>query len=334
MPWEWIDWIFYLTPTGRQFKNDLKIMDDFVDSVISKRKRFIVQAAKTTDSNENVQSDSTDSKCVDGKVTSSDLSAQAKVQNLAEVHKNRRKVFLDMLLETHLKDPNLLSDLEMRWEVNTFMFAGQDTTSSAITFTLYFLGLHEDFQQKVFDEIQDVLGDDGEVSSSILSRNDSSILSNPLNSPFNPQITQETLKELKYLDWVIKETLRLVPSVIFGFRKLDSDFQVGPYRIPEGVTLFYSIYHIHRDPEIYPDPEAFNPERWAQNPPNYAYLPFSAGPRNCIGQKFALLEMKTVVTNVIRSFKVTSLVPKEEMRYGLEVVLRPKVPVKMKLTKR
>lgn len=286
IPWYWNDTIFYLTPTGRQFKKDLEIINGFTDLVINKKKMDFIKNRngfhKKIDLNENIYSNNSS---------------------------KNRLAFLDILMDTHFTHPNYLSELEMRWEVNTFMFAGEDTISSAITFTLYLIGLHQHVQEKVYQEISDVHKSEDDIS---------------MNS----------LKEMKYLEWVIKESLRLYPPAPNVFRKLTTDLNTGSYLIPRGATFFMSIYHIHRDPDEYSDPESFIPERWATNPSFYSFIPFSAGPRNCIGQKFAMLELKTVLAYIIKKYKFTSLVPRNEMKLGIEIVLRPKTDVKMEFIAR
>jgi cytochrome P450 family 4 len=103
-------------------------------------------------------------------------------------------------------------------------------------------------------------------------------------------------------------------------------FSAG-YDIPSGCSVFIQIYVIHRNPDQFPNPEKFDPdnflpERVAKRHP-YAYIPFSAGPRNCIGQKFALLEEKTVLSYILRHYKVQSLDRREDINLMAELILRP-----------
>lgn len=102
------------------------------------------------------------------------------------------------------------------------------------------------------------------------------------------KITMQDLGEMKLLERVIKEALRLYPSVPFIQRLLDEDVKVGEYLVPKDTTVNIQIYHLHRRPDIYPNPDVFDPDRFlpenSQKRHPYAYLPFSAASRNCIGE--------------------------------------------------
>lgn len=144
-------------------------------------------------------------------------------------------------------------------EVDTFMFEGHDTSAAAITFILLLLGTHEEEQERVFQEIRDA------------------VISNE-NEPLS--ITQ--FGDLKYLDCFVKECLRLYPPVAFISRELTEDvFLADGTRIPSGNMMHFHIFDLHRDPEQFPDPEKFDPDRFlpenVQNRHPFAYLPFSAG---------------------------------------------------------
>ncbi|XP_067139880.1 cytochrome P450 4c3-like [Centruroides vittatus] len=110
------------------------------------------------------------------------------------------------------------------------------------------------------------------------------------------------------------------------------------YCIPRGTTCLLYLYELHRDPAVFPNPEVFDPDRFSvenshsRNP--FAYIPFSAGPRNCIGQKYAQLLVKVIIIRVLRKYTLVSLDPRDRILVGSELVLRPKVPLRMKILPR
>ncbi|XP_072759233.1 cytochrome P450 4C1-like isoform X2 [Anoplolepis gracilipes] len=227
-----------------------------------------------------------------------------------DIGKRKRKAFLDLLLDQNEKDETPLTDDELRAQVDTFMFEGHDTTAVAITWALFLLGNNLEHQEKVHKELEEVFKD-SEKPASI-----------------------KELSQLKYLDRVIKETLRLYPSVPMITRKLAEDVKMGDYMLPKDTTVSVAIALAHTNPEVWPDPEKFDPDRFLpenskhRNP--YAYIPFSAGPRNCIGQRFALLEEKTILTAILRKWRVKSV--KMSVEVGLTIIFRPCEDIMMHFT--
>lgn len=143
---------------------------------------------------------------------------------------------------------------------------------------------------------------------------------------------------MKYLERVIKETMRIYPSVPSIGRILSEDVQLDQYTLPKGTMVSLGIYYLHRDPRFFPDPEKFEPDRFlpentvSRHP--YAYLPFSAGPRNCVGQKFAMYEEKSVLSSIIRSYKITSVEKRDEITLIAELILRTHNGINVKLERR
>ncbi|KAK8724371.1 hypothetical protein OTU49_011359, partial [Cherax quadricarinatus] len=216
--------------------------------------------------------------------------------------KKKRLAFLDLLLEFSKVNPEFTEE-EMQKEVNTFMFAGHDTTATGINWILYTLGLHPHIQTRVQEELDDIFG-----------------------SSDRP-VTVDDVRLMKYTEMCIKETFRIFPPVPITCRQINEDIVINKYRIPAGTTIKTIIYKLHRDPEQFPDPEVFDPDRFLLENVNkrhpYSYVPFSAGPRNCIGQKFAMLEIKIVLSNILRKFRVQSVVPRDQLKIVAETVLRP-----------
>lgn len=150
--------------------------------------------------------------------------------------------------------------------------------------------------------------------------------------------TLDDLKKLKYLECVVKESLRLFPSVPFFARNLNEDCEVAGYKIVKGSQVIIMPYALHRDPRYFPNPEEFKPERFfpenLKGRHSYAYVPFSAGPRNCIGQKFAMMEEKTILSCILRHFWVESTQKREELGLAGELILRPSNGIWIKLKRR
>ncbi|CAN7976528.1 unnamed protein product, partial [Ixodes persulcatus] len=235
-----------------------------------------------------------------------------------EKKKNLRKPFLDLLLTEHFKDEKNIPEEDIREEVDTFMFeasSGHDTTAMGISWALFLLGHSPVDQQKVHDELDFIFGNDTKRP-----------------------VSHRDMKEMRYMECVIKESLRLYPSVPFYMRIVEEPLQLAGTTIPRGTSIQVSSYFLHRDPKVFPKPEEFQPERFlpenAKGRHPFAYVPFSAGPRNCIGQKFAMSEEKIVLANILRKYKLKSLNHRDEVGLVAEIVLRPKNGLRIKFTPR
>ncbi|KAI7889438.1 cytochrome P450 [Mucor mucedo] len=194
-----------------------------------------------------------------------------------------------------------LSDENIRDQVVTFLIAGHDTTANTLAWTLYELARHPDIQAKVLQEIAD----------------------NHITWDTLP--SSEQVSNLKYIHQVIKEVLRLYPPVKSLGKYCKEDCIVpGGYRIKAGTVCAIQVYSMHHNEDIYPDHERFDPDRWTpeeeQKRSRFSWLPFSTGPRGCIGMAFALQEAKTVLAMLLNRF---------DFRYdGPEVTYDPKMTTK------
>lgn len=185
----------------------------------------------------------------------------------------RRLAFLDMLLISQMEGV-AISDREIREEVDTFMFEGHDTTSSALGFAIYLLSQHTEFQQQAYEEAVALEGREKE--------------------------------SMPFIEAVIKETLRLYPSVPFFSRSVTEDLNVGSLTVPKGASVSILAYMVQRDEKYFPNPEIFDPPRFLNKDNDlhpFSFVAFSAGPRNCIGQKFAMLELKCTLSYLLRNFE-------------------------------
>ncbi|XP_066280201.1 cytochrome P450 4B1-like [Branchiostoma lanceolatum] len=212
---------------------------------------------------------------------------EALMQRDGEERANRKKYldFLDILLEAKDEDGNGLTDTEIRDEVDTFMFEGHDTTASGLSWTLYCLARHPGHQEKCRKEAQEVLQGRTEV-------------------------TWDLLPSLKYITMCVKEAMRMFPPVPMIFRQLESRLTFPDGRtLPKGAVVIISTYTLHHNSHVWEnhteyDPLRFSPEI-SKNRHPYAFIPFAAGPRNCIGQHFAMNELKTAVALILQRFSLT-----------------------------
>jgi cytochrome P450 len=219
-----------------------------------------------------------------------------------EVEGKRRLDFLDMLLTVRDENGEPLSELAIRNEVDTFLFEGHDTTAAGLAWTLYCLAAHPEWQKKARDEVDAVLGPDRDEPT-----------------------WDEAKSRFEVLESIVKESLRLYPPVPFIVRNSDIDLNLKGYHIPKDTELMLQIYHMHRRADYWKDPESFRPERFQEDGIKhpFAFIPFSAGHRSCIGQVFAMLEEKTILVTLLKKFEfvLDTSVPVEITAH---VILRPK----------
>ncbi|XP_041834888.1 cytochrome P450 4F3 [Melanotaenia boesemani] len=261
------DWIYWKTQEGKRFKQALNVVHRFTREVVQKRRVLINQQRGTE--------------------TQSNLTTTPQ----------RKKDFVDIILLSKDEDGQGLTNEEILAEANTFMFAGHDTTASAICWTLYNLACHAHFQEKCRQEVMDLMQGRSEH-----------------------EIEWEDLSSLPFTTMCIRESLRLHSPVQAVTRKYTQDMPLpGDLIVPEGVICLVSIYGTHHNPEVWTNPHEFNPLRFDPTNPesrsSHAFIPFSSGPRNCIGQKFAMAELRVVVALTLLRFRLT-LGVNPELRNG------------------
>ncbi|PVD28999.1 hypothetical protein C0Q70_11596 [Pomacea canaliculata] len=270
-----LDFIYFLSSRGRKFKAHCDFAHSVADNVIKARKERLEKEGPP---------------------------------------KKRHLDFLDILLTARDESGKGFTPLEIRSEVDTFMFEGHDTTASAIAWTLYSLAQHQHCQQKVQEELDSVLA--GRQSD---------------------DIEWEDLQKLEYLTQVIKEGMRLHCTVPFIGRQLTKPMTIEDVTLPAGTWCSLNIIGLHHNPLVWSDPETFDPDRF--HPDNikdkdiYAFVPFSAGPRNCIGQHFALNEQKVIIGRILRKFLLT-VDPKHKIQRKIAAVMRPDTGLRLLLTPR
>ncbi|HEY0708882.1 MAG TPA: cytochrome P450 [Polyangia bacterium] len=181
-----------------------------------------------------------------------------------------------------------MSEAQLHDEILTLFFAGFETTARTLTWAIYLLARHPEVQTRLRDEARTVLGE--------------------------RSLGLDQLFALTYTRMVADETLRLYPPTALLARQAVSDDEIGGYRVPEKSLIILVPYAAHRHSSLWPDPERFDPERFAPEAvaarPKYAFIPFASGPRICIGNNFALMEMNVALAMLARRFSVTMVDPR------------------------
>lgn len=209
---------------------------------------------------------------------------------------------LSMLL--HAQDADTgehMSDEQLRDEVTTLLLAGHETTSNALSWTWYLLGQHPDVEAKLHAELDSVLG--GRLP------------------------TMDDLERLPYNRMVIEESLRLYPPAWLISRNAIAEDEICGYRIPAHAYVLLSPYTVHRHLDFWEHPDTFDPERFTPERsaarPRYAYFPFGGGPRQCIGNTFALTEAQLILATIAQRYRL-ALVPGHEVSTEALITLRPR----------
>ncbi|XP_012237476.1 probable cytochrome P450 6a13 isoform X1 [Bombus impatiens] len=226
--------------------------------------------------------------------------------NEREEHGIKRHDFMDLLIELKNKgsldecgsgqvcndeDEKITEEIELdensiAAQAFVFFAAGYETSSNTIAFCLHELALNTEIQEKTRRDIQDAID----------SR--------------NGKLSYDAIQDMKYLDMVIAETLRKYPPAPMLSRRCEHQYQIpgSKVELPVGMRVIIPIYGFHHDPDYYPDPATFDPERFTEENKRtrhpYTYLPFGEGPRNCIGMRFALLQIKVGVISFLRKHRV------------------------------
>jgi cytochrome P450 len=238
-----------------------------------------------------------------------DISAalEARMRDIIEAKRKsseRGDDMLSSLLEARDEAGQGLSEEDLLGHASSIFAAGHETSSNALCWTLFLLSQHPKVAGALYDELKAELRGDA------------------------PRVDQ--LSRLPLLDRVVKESLRLFPPAPFNHRIAAGDFELGGYVVPRHTEILVSIYHTQRDPAVYPEPSRFRPERWeGLDPGPYAYSPFSAGPRMCIGAAFAIMEIKIVLAMLLQRYRF-ELASRKVDRF-ISITMTPKGGLQMKL---
>ena len=289
-PFARYDWIYSMTSDGKLYYEMYAELKSFILDVIENR----IQAGKNNDSD-----------------------------NGSSLNKSKRKIFIDSLLDAYKRGG---IDAEGIFnEVNTFVNAGYETTSTALAWCLYCLARNTEAQEKLYKEICD-------------------FKKKKTNDTSSTSLQMMDFKEMPYLDLVIKESLRLHPPIpSFGRQVKDGTLLCGK-EFPE-CSVIVDVLSMNRNPEVWKDPMSFIPERFDENDQQrnkedrndtgdesistkqqqkrrnpFQYIPFSAGPRNCIGQRFAMSELKAALFHLVAHFEWSSTQREDELEESFDLI--------------
>lgn len=215
---------------------------------------------------------------------------------------------LSMFLQTHDEDGNLMTDNEIVGQTVAVFRGGSKTSASTLTWTWFLLAQHPRLLADLLDELDSTLHG-------------------------APPTFEQMTRGLPLLDAVIKESMRLIPPVVWGTRYSIEPFELGGYQHEKGSLVIYSSHVTHRMPALYPQPNRFIPSRWSDiRPSPYEYFPFSAGPRRCLGAEFAMIEMKIVLAIMLQRFRLSILPGQTIDRVGITGSL-PRRGIKVRVEK-
>ena len=213
-----------------------------------------------------------------------------------------------MLLDVRYEDTGEpMTDRQLLDESKIIFVAGHETTANALAWTWYLLSRHPEVVVRIREELERVTGGN------------------------NPGF--DDLHRLEYTASVIEESMRLYPPAWITDRQANEADEVGDLKIPKDAIVVPFIYGVHRSERLWEDPEAFNPDRFAKEEksrmPAYSYMPFGGGPRLCIGNSFAMMEMQMILATILRRFDI-ELVPDQTIEAQPLVTLRPRYGIRMR----
>ncbi|XP_063235051.1 cytochrome P450 4C1-like [Bacillus rossius redtenbacheri] len=277
-----------LTSKFKEWKKFRKIMEPTFSN------RIIDSYVSTFHEKSQRMADLLQERCHGEPFNMADYSLPCALEMLSETSLGVPMNIQEHMVSTMVENPGLLSIEELQDQVMVGIAAGTDTTAYAVATTLMLLGLHQDVQRKVLEEQESIFGKD---------------TSQP--------VTTRDLQQMVYLEQVINETMRLYPILPIMARRVDEDVSVNSYTLPAGTIVIIPIYLVHRNPEYFPNPDTFDPDRFSRK--NIAsrlacsFIPFSYGRKKCLGKSYAYMAMKTMLSVLLRRYEVLECGSREDM---------------------
>ncbi|KAL6257579.1 hypothetical protein P5V15_011156 [Pogonomyrmex californicus] len=225
--------------------------------------------------------------------------------------------FLDILIASSHKEN--FTKKEICDNVTTLVMASSDTTIFTTYIAVFMLANFPEIQEKLYKEMLDIYG---------------------LETLKSAPIKYDDIQRMYYLDCIIKETLRLFPVIPLIGRKVMENLKIGDHILPKGTDVIIPIIYLHRNEKYWPNPLTFDPDRFLpdkiKDRPSHCYIPFSDGPRNCIGMNYGMIAIKVILATLVRAFvfKVDKSIDIKDIELNAYIVLSTIKPLKVKIEKR
>jgi cytochrome P450 len=217
---------------------------------------------------------------------------------------------LGMMAAAEYDDGTSMDDSTIRDQLMTFLLAGHETSSLALSFAMFYLAQHDGHRERAAEEVEETCAGPPDV---------------------------DDIPDLEWVEWTLREAMRRRPPAHALFREAVEPVTLDGYHVEAGTTLILSPYHIQNDERWYEDPEAYRPERWAngreEELPDYAYFPFGGGPRHCIGMRFAMLEMQLALATILRHVDFELVTDSQTVGFVPATTLRPDREIEVRITK-
>lgn len=225
--------------------------------------------------------------------------------------KGKPDTLLSTLIGAESDSDHQMSDEVLRNELVALLFAGHETSSLSLTYTWHLLSRNPEKREKLFAEVDEMLGDE--------------------------PVSTDQISELNYTDNVIKESMRVLCPAHSIFRTPQETVRVRGYDIPEDAVIFLPIWLLHHDEQYFDNPMEFRPERWEtgleHSLPQHAYMPFGAGPHRCVGEMFAKIELRVAVPTLAQHAQL-DIVGDESLEFRASLTAEPKNDIDMQVTRR
>ncbi|KAF2895429.1 hypothetical protein ILUMI_10744 [Ignelater luminosus] len=240
--------------------------------------------------------------------------ARSRIKKRKNAENGQTTAIIDQIGELIEKDRESMTDVDFLYHMYTLYLASEDTMTVITAILCVCLGMYPEYQKKASEEIREVFGE----------------------TPRD--VTYHDITKLQYLDMCVRDVLRLIPIAPFIVRKAIEDFHIDNWTIPKECAIFVSIFDVHRDPEHWDNPNHFHPDHFLpevvtkRHP--YAYVPFSAGPRGCVGKILAFIGLKLIMANILQRFEIEADGKFSDIVLRSDITVRSQSGYRVRLKKR